>query len=56
MTFIATARLIRRKQDNKVILIDFGAVKQIGVQVVNAEGETKKLWKNLECDRVHSFK
>ncbi|MEM7726490.1 MAG: serine/threonine-protein kinase [Cyanobacteria bacterium P01_A01_bin.45] len=38
---IKPPNLIRRKQDNKIVLIDFGAVKQIGAQVVNAEGETK---------------
>ncbi|MBR8834813.1 MAG: serine/threonine protein kinase [Stigonema ocellatum SAG 48.90 = DSM 106950] len=38
---IKPPNLIRRKSDGKVVLIDFGAVKQIGTQVVNAQGETK---------------
>jgi eukaryotic-like serine/threonine-protein kinase len=31
---------IRRRKDGKIVLIDFGAVKQITTQVVNAEGQT----------------
>ena len=31
---------IRRRKDGKIVLIDFGAVKQISTQVVNAQGET----------------
>jgi serine/threonine-protein kinase len=31
---------IRRRQDGKIVLIDFGAVKQISTQVVNSQGET----------------
>nr|WP_231865538.1 MULTISPECIES: serine/threonine-protein kinase [Nostocaceae] len=38
---IKPPNLIRRKSDGKVVLIDFGAVKQIGTQVVNGEGVTK---------------
>ncbi|BAY19779.1 serine/threonine kinase [Anabaenopsis circularis NIES-21] len=33
--------LLRRDDDNKLILIDFGAVKQITTQVVTPEGQTK---------------
>ena len=38
---IKPPNLIRRKQDGKIVLIDFGAVKQIGTQVVNAQGQTQ---------------
>ncbi|MGK7876115.1 MAG: protein kinase [Xenococcaceae cyanobacterium] len=39
---IKPANLIRRQQDGKIVLIDFGAVKQIAVtQVVNAQGLTR---------------
>ncbi|AKG22036.1 serine/threonine-protein kinase [Calothrix sp. 336/3] len=38
---IKPPNLIRRKSDNKVVLIDFGAVKQIGTQVVGTDGVTK---------------
>jgi eukaryotic-like serine/threonine-protein kinase len=38
---IKPPNLIRRKSDGKIVLIDFGAVKQISTQVVNAEGLTK---------------
>lgn len=31
---------IRRRQDGKIVLIDFGAVKQISTQVVNYQGQT----------------
>lgn len=31
---------IRRRQDGKIVLIDFGAVKQISTQVVNSQGQT----------------
>jgi serine/threonine protein kinase len=39
---IKPRNLIRREEDNKIVLIDFGAVKQISTQVVNlqAEGQT----------------
>lgn len=33
--------LLRRKQDNKLILIDFGAVKEITSQVINPQAKTK---------------
>lgn len=33
--------LIRRQGDGKIVLIDFGAVKQISTQVVNAQGQTR---------------
>ncbi len=36
---IKPSNLIRRKQDGKLVLIDFGAVKQISSQVLNPEGE-----------------
>jgi formylglycine-generating enzyme required for sulfatase activity/predicted Ser/Thr protein kinase len=34
------ANLIRREKDRKIVIIDFGAVKQIRTQVVNAQGQT----------------
>ncbi|MGB7444948.1 MAG: protein kinase [Coleofasciculaceae cyanobacterium] len=34
------SNLIRRRQDNKLVLIDFGAVKQISTQLVDEEGLT----------------
>ena len=34
------ANLIRRQQDGKIVLIDFGAVKEIGTLIVNAQGQT----------------
>ncbi|WP_026732041.1 serine/threonine-protein kinase [Fischerella sp. PCC 9605] len=33
--------LLRREQDGKLVLIDFGAVKQITTQVINPNGKTK---------------
>ncbi|MBD2439409.1 serine/threonine-protein kinase [Nostoc sp. FACHB-110] len=38
---IKPPNLIRRNSDGKVVLIDFGAVKQISTQVVSGEGLTK---------------
>lgn len=38
---IKPPNLIRRNSDGKIVLIDFGAVKQISTQVVNGEGVTK---------------
>ncbi len=37
---IKPANLIRRKQDGKIVLIDFGAVKQVSVQKVNSDRQT----------------
>ncbi|MBW4520981.1 MAG: serine/threonine protein kinase [Scytolyngbya sp. HA4215-MV1] len=37
---IKPSNLIRRKQDNQVVMIDFGAVKQIGAQTINPSGQT----------------
>lgn len=37
---IKPSNLIRRKQDSKIILIDFGAVKQLNTQVVDSHGQT----------------
>ncbi len=37
---IKPSNLIRRQKDNKVVLIDFGAVKQIGSQTLNQQGKT----------------
>ncbi len=37
---IKPANLIRRKQDGKIVLIDFGAVKQVSVQTANSQGQT----------------
>ncbi|MDB9305831.1 MULTISPECIES: serine/threonine-protein kinase [Cyanophyceae] len=33
--------LLRREEDGKLVLIDFGAVKQIATQIINPQGETK---------------
>lgn len=37
---IKPANLIRRKQDGKLVMIDFGAVKQISSKVINSQGQT----------------
>lgn len=37
---IKPSNLIRRKSDNKIVLIDFGAVKQISTQTVTSPGHT----------------
>ncbi|MFE1746484.1 protein kinase [Coleofasciculus sp. H7-2] len=37
---IKPSNLIRRKQDGKLVLIDFGAVKEVGTQTVSSPGET----------------
>ncbi|NEP12888.1 MAG: protein kinase [Symploca sp. SIO2C1] len=37
---IKPANLIRRSQDGKIVLIDFGAVKEVSSQVGNASGQT----------------
>jgi predicted Ser/Thr protein kinase len=37
---IKPSNLIRRRLDNKIVLIDFGAVKQLTVAQVNSEGDT----------------
>ncbi len=37
---INPSNLIRRQLDNKIVLIDFGAVKQLTVAQVNSEGDT----------------
>jgi WD40 repeat protein/tRNA A-37 threonylcarbamoyl transferase component Bud32 len=37
---IKPSNLIRRKQDGKLVLIDFGAVKQVSTQIVHPEGQT----------------
>ncbi|MBW4594125.1 MAG: protein kinase [Brasilonema angustatum HA4187-MV1] len=37
---IKPQNLMRRKTDGKIVLIDFGAVKQISALVVNAQGQT----------------
>ncbi|ULP71820.1 Serine/threonine-protein kinase C [Nodularia sphaerocarpa UHCC 0038] len=33
--------LLRREEDGKLVLIDFGAVKQIATQIISPEGQTK---------------
>ncbi len=38
---IKPSNLIRREQDNRLVLIDFGSVKQAWTQVVTAQGQTK---------------
>lgn len=41
---IKPSNLIRRRHDGKIVLIDFGAVKQVSTQVVNAKtGQTKTI-------------
>lgn len=41
---IKPSNLIRRSQDNKIVLIDFGAVKQVSTQVINAKtGQTRTI-------------
>jgi eukaryotic-like serine/threonine-protein kinase len=41
---IKPSNLIRRREDGKIILIDFGAVKQVSTQVVNRQnGQTKTI-------------
>ncbi len=37
---IKPANLIRRKKDNKIVLIDFGAVKEVATRTINAHGQT----------------
>ena len=37
---IKPTNIIRRKSDNKLVLIDFGAVKQVSTQVLNSQEET----------------
>lgn len=37
---IKPSNLIRRKSDRKIVLIDFGAVKQVNIQTVNTLGQT----------------
>ncbi|OLP17796.1 hypothetical protein BST81_12050 [Leptolyngbya sp. 'hensonii'] len=37
---IKPSNLIRRKRDSKVVMIDFGAVKQISAQTINPMGQT----------------
>jgi serine/threonine-protein kinase len=36
------SNLMRRRQDNKIILIDFGSVKQVSTQIIDAEGQVKQ--------------
>lgn len=38
---IKPSNIRRRKSDGKLVLIDFGAVKQLSTQVVNSQGQTK---------------
>lgn len=38
---IKPSNIRRRKSDGKLVLIDFGAVKQVSTQVVNSQGQTK---------------
>ncbi|MEA5528401.1 tetratricopeptide repeat protein [Dolichospermum sp. UHCC 0684] len=37
---IKPSNIMRRHQDGKIVLIDFGAVKEIGVYTVNSKGQT----------------
>ena len=36
------SNLMRRRQDNKIILIDFGSVKQVSTQTIDAAGQIKQ--------------
>ncbi|PSB07646.1 hypothetical protein C7B62_19270 [Pleurocapsa sp. CCALA 161] len=36
------SNLMRRRQDNKIILIDFGSVKQVSTQIIDAGGQIKQ--------------
>ncbi len=38
---INPGNILRREEDNKLVLIDFGAVKQISTQIFNPQGTTK---------------
>lgn len=38
---IKPSNIRRRESDGKLVLIDFGAVKQVSTQVVNSQGQTK---------------
>ncbi|MBD0344001.1 MAG: serine/threonine protein kinase, partial [Coleofasciculus sp. Co-bin14] len=37
---VKPSNLIRRKRDGKIVLIDFGAVKQVSTQIIHPEGQT----------------
>ncbi len=37
---IKTQNIMRRRQDSKIVLIDFGAVKEVNTLMVNAQGQT----------------
>lgn len=39
---LTPANLIRRQSDGKIFVIDFGAVKEIGTQVVNSQGQPQQ--------------
>ncbi len=36
------SNLMRRSQDRKIVLIDFGSVKQVSTQIINAAGQVKQ--------------
>ncbi|MFM2314296.1 MAG: hypothetical protein RLZZ04_3572 [Cyanobacteriota bacterium] len=36
------SNLMRRRQDNRIILIDFGSVKQVSTQIIDAAGQVKQ--------------
>jgi len=36
------SNLMRRRQDNKIILIDFGSVKQVSTQIIDTAGQVKQ--------------
>lgn len=36
------SNLMRRRQDNKIVLIDFGSVKQVSTQIIDAAGQIKQ--------------
>ncbi len=40
---------MRRRQDGKIVLIDFGAVKEIGVFTVNSKGLSQLSTGNFPC-------
>lgn len=39
---IKPSNLIRRERDRKVVLVDFGAVKQLGTRIIGAQGQTTR--------------
>jgi serine/threonine protein kinase len=46
---IKPSNIMRRRQDGKIVLIDFGAVKEIGVFTVNSKGLSQLSTGNFPC-------